>query len=389
MLSSTYPRWQGDPEPSFVHELSRRLVDDFNVTVLCPSAPGALDKEVMDGVEVIRYRYAPRLLQSLVSGGGIIANIRANPFKVLLLPSFLMCQLITALWICYRHRPTVVHAHWLIPQGLIAAIICALYRRRIPFVVTSHGTDVWGLKGPLVVALKKWVAHSAAGITVVSRPMVSELRSQVGALENIIVAPMGVDLESLFVDKDKGCRSRDQILSVGRLVKGKGVEYLVSAMPHVIREFPNVKLLVVGDGPEKVNLERLSRSLGVEEFCQFVGQQPQGVLPELYRSSTVFVAPFLREGLGLVCVEALGCGCPVIASDIPAMADVSIHTDGINLVPCRDSKALADTILAILRKPDSEQAKVRQSIPAIRARFGWSSVSTAYSAAIRRAAHRL
>src|SRR5690554_1737799 len=149
VLSSTYPRWQGDSEPSFVHELSRRLIGDFKVTVLCPGAPGALDQEMMDGVEVVRYRYAPRSMQTLVNGGGMIGNIRASPLKVLLLPSFLVCQLIAALRLCFRQRPDVVHAHWLIPQGMTAAIIAGLYRRKIPFVVTSHGTDVWGLKAPL------------------------------------------------------------------------------------------------------------------------------------------------------------------------------------------------------------------------------------------------
>ena len=71
VLTSTYPRWAGDPEPGFVHELSRRLTDKFQVTVLCPHACGALPKEQLDGVKVIRYRYAPERWERLVNNGGI------------------------------------------------------------------------------------------------------------------------------------------------------------------------------------------------------------------------------------------------------------------------------------------------------------------------------
>lgn len=354
--------------------------------MLCPSAPGTLKREVLDGIEIVRYRYAPRKLESLINNGGMIANIRSKPWKVLLLPSFLACQLIAALWFCFRRRPAVIHAHWLIPQGVIAAIVSVFFRGRIPFVVTCHGTDIWGLRGRLMLVLKKWASHKATAVTVVSRPMVGELNSQVGVLGNVTVAPMGVDLESCFVDTMHIKRKRNQILSVGRLIKNKGVEYLVRAMPDIVSEFPDIKLLIVGDGPERKNLEFISRSLGIEDFCEFVGQKPQCALPELYRSSSVFVAPFLQEGLGLVSVEALGCGCPVVASDIPAMGDISVHSGGVRLVPPRDSKALADSVLSVLRELGVQQEAVCQSVPAIRAQFGWPSVSTRYSETLQRAA---
>src|SRR5690606_34159902 len=86
VLASTYPRWAGDPEPSFVHELARRLTDRFNVTVLCPHAPGTASSEAMDGVQIIRYRYAPSAWETLVNDGGIVANLRRTKWKALLLP---------------------------------------------------------------------------------------------------------------------------------------------------------------------------------------------------------------------------------------------------------------------------------------------------------------
>lgn len=79
VVASTYPRWRGDPEPGFVHALSRDLTAHFQVTVLCPHAPGAAHREHLDDVQVIRYRYAPEALEQLVNGGGIVSNLRRRP----------------------------------------------------------------------------------------------------------------------------------------------------------------------------------------------------------------------------------------------------------------------------------------------------------------------
>ena len=78
VLASTYPRWAGDPEPSFVHELARRMGTEFRVIVVCPHAMGAKQKELLDGVEVVRYRYAPERWETLVNDGGIVANLKAR-----------------------------------------------------------------------------------------------------------------------------------------------------------------------------------------------------------------------------------------------------------------------------------------------------------------------
>ena len=81
VLASTYPRWAGDHEPGFVHELCRRLANRFRIVALVPDAPGASSDGAMDGVEVIRYRYAPLAMQTLVPNGGIVANLRAARWK--------------------------------------------------------------------------------------------------------------------------------------------------------------------------------------------------------------------------------------------------------------------------------------------------------------------
>ncbi len=78
VLSSTYPRWSGDHEPGFVHELARRLTTTFDVVAVVPRAPGASDREMLDGVTVIRYGYAPRRFETLVNDGGIVTNLKRH-----------------------------------------------------------------------------------------------------------------------------------------------------------------------------------------------------------------------------------------------------------------------------------------------------------------------
>ena len=98
VLASTYPRWPADPEPGFVHELSRRLTERYRVIVLCPHASGAKPRETMDGVEVVRYRYAPERWETLVNDGGIVTNLKRARWKLLLVPGFVLGQA----WVAWR-----------------------------------------------------------------------------------------------------------------------------------------------------------------------------------------------------------------------------------------------------------------------------------------------
>lgn len=118
-----------------MHELSRRRTADFEVTVVCPAAPSAKREEMMVGVTVKRYRYAPDRLQTLVNDGGMVTNLKRSPWKGLLLPGFFIGQL-WAVWRQVRRvRPAVIHAHWLILQGFVLPLLVEISCR---FRVTSH-----------------------------------------------------------------------------------------------------------------------------------------------------------------------------------------------------------------------------------------------------------
>ncbi len=393
VLTSTYPRWSGDPEPGFVHELSKRLTNHFRVLVLGPHALGAHNSEIFDGVEVVRYRYAPEKWETLVNDGGIVSNLRGNRWKALLVPLFLGMQLWSAWRLLRAHRIDVIHAHWLVPQGLVAAILQWASGYKVPFVVTSHGADLYALKGRAFSALKRHVAASASAVTVVSEAMRSHVLCMGVDAIDVLLRPMGVDLDGRFVPDPGVRRSQSEILFVGRLVEKKGLKYLLDAMPSILEKCPEATLTIVGFGPERQALDEQTMRLGIEDRVRFLGAVPQHELPALYRRAAVFVAPFVeassgdQEGLGLVLVEAIGCGCPVVAGDVPAVWDILGARSGNRVNPV-ETELLVDAVVAVLDDPQSAHGDASRLRDTLTKKLDWRNVADGYAQLLLTAAGR-
>lgn len=392
VLTSTYPRWADDPEPGFVHQLSKRLNDRFRVIVLGPHAPGAKSKEILDGVEVIRYRYAPRRLETLVNDGGIVTNLRNSHWKYLLVPGFVLAQAWYA-WRLIRTRDIdVIHAHWLIPQGLIAAMLRRLPGRKVPYVATSHGADLFTLNGRLLRRMKRSVIRTASAVTVVSEAMKERVGEINAEADNVSVKPMGVDLRDRFVPDPDLPRSEDELLFVGRLVEKKGLRHLLDAMPGVIARRPGTRLRIAGFGPEEGALRRCAKALGLDKQVEFLGGVAQADLPSLYQRAALFVAPFIeagggdQEGLGLVLVEAVGCGCPVLAGDVPAVRDV-LGLFPNSLVDPRKQEQLSIAVLNMLEDPQRVRAETTAMREDLIRRFDWRNVADRYEAILTSSAN--
>jgi glycosyltransferase involved in cell wall biosynthesis len=384
VLASTYPRWAGDHEPGFVHELARRLLDHFEVLVLTSRAPGASEHEWLDGVEVFRYRYAPRRWETLVYGGGIAMHLKNSPWKWLLVPGFVMAQVMAAARIARLRRVILVHAHWLLPQGAVAWLLWRV--QCVPrYVVTSHGGDLYGFHGRLAQSLKRRVAQDAAAMTVVSTVMLDEAKQIDLRPPRLEVIPMGADLQVRFVPDADVPRSHHELLFVGRLVEKKGLSHLLDAMPRVLRSHPHARLTIAGFGPLRGELENQARRLGIDGQVSFPGAVTQKELPSLYQRAAMVVAPFVRaasgdqEGLPVVLMEAIGCGCPIVASDIPGVRDLAGENSEGMLVPPGDVPALVAAVTRLLDDPKIalELALARRA--ACLHRIDWSSVAGAYS----------
>ena len=255
----------------------------------------------------------------------------------------------------------LIHAHWLLPQGLIAALLANSERpRRVPFVVTSHGADLFALRGSLFAAIKRFVMQRTAMVTVVSEGMRDEALRLGAPVSQLRVEPMGIDLAGRFRPDPRVQRKRGTLLFVGRLVEKKGLRHLIDALPIVLAVRPEVTLSVVGFGPELESRKQQVTSLGVSDHVTFLGAVTQAALPSLYREASIFIAPFVeasggdQEGLGLVTLEALGCGCPVIVSSLPATRSLATACRDVHVVAPGNPALLAERILEILGQPPPE-----------------------------------
>lgn len=389
VIASTYPRWREDHEPAFVHELSRRLTSDFEVFVICPHASGAERCELMDGVWVHRFRYAPDSLESLVQNGGIIANLKSKPWKWLLVVPFLVGLLLSCFFLIRKIKPDVIHAHWLIPQGAVLSIL-KLILHLPPIMLTSHGGDLFGLKGSFFTLMKKRVFSSVACITVVSNKM-RDLSITLGANPaSVHVLPMGVDFTKKFSPDPTVSRDPSNILYVGRLVEKKGVKYLIEAFAETRRVIPSATLTIVGYGPEEPALREMAERLGLAAFIDFRGGIKQVLLPGLYCACAVVVAPFIeaesgdQEGFPVALVEAIACGTPIIAGNLDVL--VEAFGDSADELTCnvKDIKQLAERVMSVMRSSIANEAAVLSVRKKLRDELDWSAVADHYKVLLRK-----
>ena len=263
----------------------------------------------------------------------------------------------------------IIHAHAGNPPAPIAAYRYANKKKK-PFVVTYHGDGqwIWGdfIKRMSVYFYQKYLLDKIlARADVIISPseyFIDESRVLGKYRDKIIVIPNGVNVDEFdFGHSKKECRERlalplddEIILFLGTLSPHKGPDVLLRAMPKIIKEVPDAKLVFVGSGGMREELERLSKKLGIEKNVKFVGFVEERMKPFYYKAADVFCLPSVmkHESFGIVNLEAMACGVPIVASKIGGVPDVV--KDGKNglLIPPRNSEALADAIIYLLENYD-------------------------------------
>ena len=393
VTASTFPRWNGDTEPGFVYELSLRLSKRFQVTVLAPHHPGAKRFEIVDGMRVHRFRYFfPSSLERLCYGGGILPNMKKSFLARLQLPFLVAAELFSLWMVAKKERPDIIHAHWILPQGFTAAIVSKLLG--IPFVVTAHAGDVFPLNKPLFRLLSRFSVSSAAAVTVNSR-FTKAAVEKIAVSKAVQVIPMGVDLKlfsspsAAAVVRKKYSVKGKMLLFVGRLAEKKGVTYLITAMKSILQDFPGCKLIIVGDGPEKAALMQQSQQLGLSGSIIFTGSVPNSSLPSFYKAADVFILPSIvdskgdTEGLGVVLLEAMAAGVPVVASNVGGIPDILIRNRTGLLVEQKDPDALA---AAVIRLVENRFLAVKLAVAAkehVRKNYSWELVSGRFAGLLK------
>lgn len=235
------------------------------------------------------------------------------------------------------------------------------YKYKKPLLVQVHGDSVdnkyWLRERKiryLLNVIGKFVLRRADGIRVVSERVKKRIMNMGIEERRIFKLPIHIDVKK-FSDARGGDMIRRRfshydniVLFVGRLAKEKNIPNLLKAAAIVIKKFPRTLFLIVGDGPEREKLKRLAKKLQIEENVVFEGQVEHDKLPAYYKACDVFVLPSDYEGWGLVIVEALAAGKPVITTDVGLAGE--LVEDGVSglVVPMRDERALANAILRLI-----------------------------------------
>ncbi len=222
-------------------------------------------------------------------------------------------------------------------------------------------------------------------VIVNSRAVKAELRARGLPIRRLEVIPNGVDLK--FYQPPSGmARKNGSILFVGRLVPQKGIDVLLRAFGAVLRRLPEARLVVAGDGELQIYFERLTRRLGFPHRVSFESWQTGSSLLRLYHEAQVVVVPSWYEPFGIVALEAMACGCPVIASRVGGLEEIVEDRKQGYLVPRGDHLALAARLTNLLR--DERKRKAMGRAARARARlFSWKSAA-AQTADVFRTARR-
>ena len=386
VLTSSFPQHENSHEGIFILELVRKLHDQgFVPFVLAPHFNGGTMRDVFSGVQIFRFPYFyPYYFERLAYGSGIPFNLKRYPSVLLSIVPFLVSEFVGSLTIITKHKIQMIHTHWLVPQGLIGALFNFVFK--IPHVATVHGSDISILqKNQLLIILCRFIVRNSDMITVNSTYMKTRLELIVpGCSAKIRVIPMGIDPEKFKAPEFIGIKNTFQtghiILSVGRLIDLKGTIHLIDAMPAVLRQFPDTVLLIIGAGPEKETLVNQTRKLGLDHRISFLGMKEIDEIPSYYHAADVFVLPSINisgrtEALGVVLLEAMASGCPVIGSNIGGIPDIIVDGETGFLVPEQRSDILAEKIILLLSDDHLRERFRQNGLVRVREKFSWGKIS--------------
>ncbi len=380
VLTSTYPRYAGDATvPPFVHELTRRLTAWFEMHVLAPHAPGSAVEEQLDGVHMHRFRYLPERMETLAYGGGMLPGLRRYPWRAAGLLPLLTAEYLAGSRLLRQEDYALIHAHWAVPHGFIGARL----KGARALLCTSHGSDLFALDAPWARPFKRHALAHADAVTVVSGALGAKA---VNLLPGLVprILPMGIDTRH-FTPPVAGA-SRDGLLYVGRLVQDKGVQTLLHALAALQARGLHPHLKIIGTGPAETDLRSLVQALELTPQVEFLGALPNDTLPEFYRRAAALVFPSLlgskgqQEGMGLVPLEALACGCPVIASRLPAVSEVVRDGETGLLFTPGDAVALAGCIERMSAEPEMARSTAATGRQQVIEAYDWQDVAERYRA---------
>ncbi len=397
VIGSVYPRFHEDAEVPWLRTSIAHLKKaGLDIQVLAPAYKGLKSHEI-DGIKVNRFRYAPANWEMLTHEEGAPSKMASKPWLQLLAIPYIISGFFKCIKICRKFKPDIIHAHWPFPHAYIALGAAKLFR--IPLVLNFHGAEL------LLIRKKKWVKpllKFAIGQAQAVFANSSFTASKIKALRNVDVewSPYGTTLEggslplasaTASATPSNGGHPRNapephpvkgkfKILFVGRHIERKGICYLIEAAKYLPRDQFEIRIVGVGDLTEE--LKKLASESATPNSAEiiFTGKLSPEALANEYRTANVFTLPAIvdskgdTEGLGVVLIEAMELGLPIVASNVGGIPDVVVNGVSGILVPEKDPQALASAYKRLAAEPELVKQLLAGSRKRIAECFTWDGI---------------
>ena len=372
MLTWEYPPRVVGGIARVVNDLSKRLIKDgHEVTVVTYREGNAPYYELDKGVKVYRVE------NYMINPNNFIDWIMQMNFNLVAKANEIISK---------EGNFDVIHAHdWLVAYA--AKTLKNSYN--IPIVATMHATEAGRNSGihdetQRYINDTEWMlTYESSEVIVNSNYMRNELQRLFGLpYEKINIIPNGVNLNMYNgIEKDYDFRRKYAmdnekiILFMGRLVYEKGIQTLISAMPKILANYHDSKLLIAGKGGMIDELKNQVNSLGLGNKVYFTGYLGSKDVQKMYKCADVAVFPSTYEPFGIVALEAMLSGTPVVVSDIGGLNEIVDH--GINGMKsyAGNPNSLADSILSLLFDPKLCDTVSKNAVQKVKAEYNWSKIS--------------
>jgi glycosyltransferase involved in cell wall biosynthesis len=380
-LVTAYPRAEDDLiTPWLVQTIHRLRERGIEVEVLAPSYRGSATG-TLDGVRVHRFRYAPAAMESLTHDQTAPDRIRERPLFLGLVPGYVAAGSVAAARLARSGQFEVLHAFWPLPHGIMG--LAAKRVSGVPLVCTFFGVELTWMRSemPLLSTVLRTIVRGSDAVTAISSYTAATLRDAAPAAEPVVIpfgAAVSPSLHSAAAP-DRPAHAPFELLFVGRLVERKGVAVLLEAVALLGAE-SDVRLQVVGEGPLRDRLERRAARLGIAGRVVFHGAVSEEELQQRFSRCDVFLLPAVvdrkgdTEGLGVVLLEAMQHGKPVIASRTGGIIDIVMDGDTGLLVPPGDPGAVAAAVRRLMQDPAFAAGLAARGREHMEQHFSWSSV---------------
>lgn len=389
-LTQTYPRFAGDISGPFIRDLALGLARGGDrVTVLAPHAEGLQEAWSEDGggVEVRTFRYAPERLEVLGYGRTLESDERVRGAAAAMTPLYGIGLWRAVRRLLARERFDLVHAHWIVPNGVVAAAAVG----ETPLAIGLHGSDVFLAEKAGARSLARRALARSRLLTGCSPELVDRVRALGFPTERSRVIPYGVDVETFAPDPSRRHLWREKLgvpegapllLGVGRMATKKGFQVLLEALPDLLAARPDAHAVLAGAGDLWDRFSALAAQWPGR--LHLPGRVLRDTLPDLFQAADLFVLPAVHDaqgnvdGLPNVILEAMASGLPVVASGISGIPLAVEHGRTGLLVPEKDPEKLLAALLELLGDPGRARAMGEAGRRKAEAELTWDAVAARY-----------